>query len=58
MEKYLISKWKNPGASWTLLSAGGRALSQDWGGRGGGDPYFSFHKVGRYVFIDKFCLTL
>jgi len=39
------STGKNSGASWTLLSAGGRAQPHDWGE---GGPYFWFYKVGRY----------
>jgi len=31
---------QNPGASWTLLSAGGRAIPQDWGGGGERGPCF------------------
>ena len=38
-------------ASWSLLTAGGRALPQDWvkGRGGGGGPYLWLYKVGRYV---------
>ena len=52
---------QNPGACLTLLSAGGRALTQDLGKGGGGrgeggggregGPYLGFYKVGRYAVI-------